>query len=136
MSNLFGISSICNILGAIKTAKFYGMKSSDTIVTIATDWMDRYYSVMAEMTRTYGVMDDAEATARAHIFLDQKTDWIKEGTAEARKQWHNLKYYTWTEQQGKTVEELNAQLDPEWWIGHQQRVAEIDTRLAAARGKG
>lgn len=134
MSNLFGISGICNILGAIKTAKFYGMNSRDTIVTIATDALDRYYSVMADMTKMFGAMDEAEATARAHIFLDQKTDWIKEGTVDARKQWHNLKYYTWVEQQGKTVEELNAQLDPEWWIAHQQRVAEIDAKLAAARG--
>lgn len=134
MSSLFGISGICNILGAIKTAKFYGMNSRDTIVTIATDALDRYYSVMAEMTKTYGAMDEAEATARAHIFLDQKIDWIKEGTVDARKQWHNLKYYTWVEQQGKSVEELNAQLDPEWWVEHQQRVSEIDAKLAAARG--
>jgi len=134
MSNLFGISGICNILGAIKTAKFYGMNARDTIVTIATDALDRYYSVMADMTKMFGAMDEAEATARTHIFLDQKTDWIKEGTVDARKQWHNLKYYTWVEQQGKTVEELNAQLDPEWWIAHQQRVAEIDAKLAAARG--
>ena len=79
-------------------------------------------------------MDEAEATARAHIFLDQKTDWIKEGTVDMRRQWHNLKYYTWVEQQGKTVEELNAQLDPEWWIAHQQMVGEIDAKLKAARG--
>jgi len=134
MSTLFGISGVCNVLGAIKTAKFYGMHSRDTIVTIATDAIDRYRSVMAEMTKTYGVMDEAEATARAHIFLDQKTDWIKEGTVNTRRQWHNLKYYTWVEQQGKTVEELNAQLDPEWWLREQNRVAEIDAKLAAVRG--
>jgi cysteine synthase len=134
MSNLFGISGICNVLGAIKTAKFYGMKSRDTIVTIATDWMDRYYSVLAEMTRTYGAMDDAEATARAHIFLGQKTDWVKEGTVDTRRQWHNLKYFSWIEQLGKSVEELNAQLDPDWWLEEQKKVAEIDAKLAAARG--
>jgi hypothetical protein len=134
MSNLFGISGICNVLGAIKTAKFYGMNARDTIVTIATDALDRYYSVMAEMTKMFGAMDEAEATARAHIFLDQKTDWVKEGTVDTRRQWHNLKYYTWVEQQGKSVEELNAQMNPEWWIAHQQRVSEIDAKLAAARG--
>ncbi|MGE5139385.1 MAG: PLP-dependent cysteine synthase family protein, partial [Rudaea sp.] len=79
MSTLFGISGVCNVLGAIKTAKFYGMDSKDTVVTICTDNIDRYHSVMDEMTRTYGKMDEAEATARAHIFLDQKTDWIHEG---------------------------------------------------------
>lgn len=133
MSDLFGISGICNVLGAIKTAKYYHMTARDTLVTIATDWMDRYYSVMANLTAEYGAMDEAEATARAHIFLDQKTDWVKEGTVDVRRQWHNLKYYTWVEQQGKTVEELNAQLDPDWWRAHQDRVTEIDAKLAAAR---
>lgn len=50
-----------------------------------------------------------------------------------RERWHNLKYYTWVEQQGKSVEELDAQRDPQWWINHQQRVQEIDTRLNALR---
>lgn len=133
MSTLFGISGVCNVLGAIKAAKFYGMGKQDTVVTICTDNIDRYHSVMAELTQALGKMDEAEATARAHIFLDQKTDWIHEGTVEMRRQWHNLKYYTWVEQQGKTVEELNAQLNPEWWEAEQAKVAEIDRRLISNR---
>ncbi|MBI3914228.1 MAG: pyridoxal-phosphate dependent enzyme, partial [Chloroflexi bacterium] len=134
MATIFGISGVCNVLGAIKTAKFYGMGKSDTVVTICTDAIDRYHSVMGEMTQRFGKMDEAEATARTHIFCDQKTDWIKEGTIGARKQWHALKYYTWVEQQGKTVEELDAQLTQEWWGKHQQMVGEIDAKLKAARG--
>jgi len=103
------------------------------VVTIATDAIDRYYSVMAEMTERFGPMDEAEATARAHIFLDQKTDWIKEGTVDTRRQWHNLKYFSWVEQLGKTVEELNAQLDSEWWLHEQAKVMEVDQRLAQSR---
>lgn len=133
MSTIFGISGVCNVLGAIKAAKFYGMGSKDTVVTICTDNIDRYHSVMAGMTRELGRMDEAEATARAHIFLDQKTDWVHEGTTEMRRQWHNLKYYTWVEQQGKSVEELNSQLDPGWWIRQQQTVGEIDAKIEAAR---
>jgi cysteine synthase A len=105
----------------------------DVIVTICTDAIDRYHSVMADMTARFGKMDEAEATARAHIFLDQKLDWIKEGTRDTRRQWHNLKYFSWVEQQGKTVEELDAQLSQEWWIKHQQMVSEIDAKLKAAR---
>ncbi len=135
MATLFGISGVCNVLGAIKTAKFYGMGEQDTVVTICTDNIDRYHSVMQDMTVTYGKMDEAEATARAHIFRDQKTDWIHEGTTEMRRQWHNLKYYTWCEQQGKTVQELDAQLHEEWWLSEQAKVAEIDKQLAAARSK-
>ena len=52
-----------------------------------------------------------------------------------RRQWHNLKYYTWVEQQGKTVEALDAQLDPAWWIQHQQLVPEMDARIKAARAQ-
>ena len=131
---ILGISSICNIIGAIKTAKYYEMGADDVIVTIATDGMDRYHTVMADMARTYGSMDEAEATATIRGLLQwQKTDWIKRGTPENRRQWHNLKYYTWVEQQGKTVEELNAQLSQQWWIEHQQLVGEIDARLLAWR---
>jgi hypothetical protein len=127
---ILGISSICNIIGAIKTAKYYEMGPDDVVVTIATDGMDRYHSVMQDMADTYGAMDEAEATATIRGLLHwQKTDWIKRGTPENRRQWHNLKYYTWVEQQGKTVEELNAQLSQSWWEEHQQLVAEIDSRL-------
>jgi cysteine synthase A len=133
MATLFGISGVCNVLGAIKTAKFYDMGSQDTVVTICTDNIERYHSVMGEMTERFGKMDEVEATGRVRIFHDQKTDWIHEGTVEMRRQWHNLKYYTWVEQQGKTVEELNAQLDPSWWVKHQQMVGEIDSKLKAAR---
>jgi hypothetical protein len=51
-----------------------------------------------------------------------------------RKQWHNLKYYTWVEQQGKSVEELNAQRSQEWWIKHQEMIPDLDKRIIAARG--
>ncbi len=133
-STLLGISSVCNILGAIKTAKYYEFGADDVIVTIATDGMDRYPSVMQAMQRTYGPIDEAEATAVVRGTIQgQKTDWIKPGTRENRRQWHNLKYYTWVEQQGKTVEELNAQLSQDWWVEHQEMVAEIDRRLLAAR---
>ncbi|KPJ61069.1 MAG: pyridoxal-5'-phosphate-dependent protein subunit beta [Latescibacteria bacterium DG_63] len=133
MADIFGISSVCNVFGAIKTAKFYGYGKNDVIVTICTDAIDRYHSVMGEMTRIFGKMDEAEATARVQIFHDKATDWIHEGTTEMRRQWHNLKYYTWVEQQGKTVEELDAQKSQEWWIKHQQLVGEIDAKLKAAR---
>jgi cysteine synthase A len=134
LATIFGISGVCNVLGAIKAAKFYGFGKNDVVVTICTDAMDRYHSVMADMTTTYGKMDETEAAVRlASIFHGQKTDWIREGTTDSRKFWHNLKYYTWVEQQGKSVEELNAQMDPAWWLNEQHRVAEIDQRVKAAR---
>lgn len=135
MSTLFGISGICNILGAIKTAKYYGLGSRDNVVTVATDALDRYYSVMKAMTEEHGAMDRARAAARLEaIFHGAKLDWTAEGTVDNRNRWFNLKYYTWVEQQGKTVEELNAQRSQDWWIEHQQLVADFDRRLVEARG--
>ncbi|HPV08101.1 MAG TPA: hypothetical protein PLD57_13585, partial [Aggregatilineales bacterium] len=136
LSGVMGISSVCNTLGAIKTAKYYGLGKDDVIVTIFTDAIDRYYSVMDWLRQEEGEMTEVRA---AHImsstFLGQKTDWICEGTEETRQRWHNLKYYTWVEQQGKTVEELDAQRDPAWWEAHQKMVSEIDEQIIAFRKK-
>ena len=134
MSGFFGISSVCNVLGAIKTAKFYNYGPDDVIVTIATDAIDRYHSVMDWLEKTEGEMDEVLAADRvASTFLGQRNDWILEGTQEVRERWHNLKYYTWVEQQGKTVEELDAQREPGWWVEHQEMVSEIDERILEAR---
>ncbi len=134
MGDLFGISGICHILGAIKTAKYYGFGKDDVIYTAATDSLDRYYSVIDEMAAHYGKLDEAAAVGRIEgVFHAAGTDWVLEGTKDVRERWHNLKYYTWVEQQGKSVHELDAQRDPQWWIGHQQRVQEIDKRLNELR---
>jgi hypothetical protein len=104
------------------------------VVTVLTDDIGRYRSVMEWLAKKEGPMDDASAAARlTGIFHGASVDWIQEGTVHNRNRWHNLKYYTWVEQQGKTVEELDAQRDPEWWIGHQKKVSEIDERIRAYR---
>jgi hypothetical protein len=131
-----GISGVCNVLASIKTAKFYDLKENDSVFTIATDTMDRYGSVMKQLDETYGTMDEMEAAVRAvSIFHGAGTDWFLEGTRHARQCWFNLKYYTWVEQQGKTVEELDAQRDPEFWLAQQAKVEETDRRLRELRGR-
>lgn len=136
LSGLFGISGICNILGAIKTAKYFGFGRGSLIATVATDSLDRYHSVMDAMRAQYGAPDEASAVGLIEgTFRAVATDWVQLGTREARARWHNLKYYTWVEQQGKTVEELDAQRDPEWWLRHQALVSEIDAKLLAARAE-
>ncbi len=134
LATIFGISGVCNVLGAIKTAKHYQLGKNDPIVTICTDAIDRYHSVMAEMAERFGAIDIARGTAYVEsVFHGATTDWIKDGTPDMRRQWHHLKYFTWVEQQGKTVEELNAQKDPQWWINHQELVPEMDARIKEAR---
>ena len=135
IADIFGISGVCNLIGAIKTARHFGLGKKDVILTVATDNNDRYKSVMDWMERDHGPMSDTVAHIRiGGILRHQKTDWFRDGTPDTRRQWHNLKYYTWVEQQGKTVQELNAQLDPEWWLEHQAMVGDTDRRIREMRG--
>ncbi|MPN27371.1 hypothetical protein SDC9_174802 [bioreactor metagenome] len=135
LSKIFGISGICNILGAIKTAKYYELTENHNIFTMATDNFDRYYSVMNQITEMFGTLTTTEAAVRFNsIFKGVKLDYIEEGTMLNKKRWHNLKYYTWVEQQGKTVEELNAQKSQDYWIEKQQQINEIDLKLKEVRG--
>ena len=134
MAGIFGISGACNLIGAIKTAQHFGLGKRDVVVIPATDNIERYHSTMRDADARYGKLDACESAVRIESILkSQKCDWFKDGTPENRRQWHNLKYYTWVEQQGMTVEALNAQLDPEWWLQHQARVSDIDSKILATR---
>ncbi|WP_432662163.1 pyridoxal-phosphate dependent enzyme [Wukongibacter baidiensis] len=135
MSEIFGISGVCNLLGAIKTAKYFDMTDRDVIFTVCTDAIDRYHSVMKQLDEAYGEMDTTKAAVRYEsIFKNVKLDYIEEGTYKNRLRWHNLKYYTWIEQQGKTIEELNAQKRQDYWIEIQQSIEAFDAKLEEARG--
>lgn len=132
--DIFGISAMCNIIGAIKTAKYYDLGAEDVIVTVATDSLERYHSTMQSMNSHYGAMTPIRAYGTIErAFRGATTDWIMRGTPETRERWHNLKYYTWVEQQGKSVVELDAQRDPTWWHDHQAMVSAIDARIVATR---
>ncbi|MGI6632334.1 MAG: PLP-dependent cysteine synthase family protein [Bacillota bacterium] len=134
MSTMFGISGVCNVIGAIKAAKYYRMGPEDTIVTVLTDGIDRYHSVMSQITDGFGALTSEMARERHHaIFLGARTDYIQEGTVDNRDRWFNLKYFTWVEQQGKTVQELNAQKSPGWWKEQQDMAVEIDKELIKVR---
>ncbi len=136
LSDKFGISGVANIIGSIKMAKYYNLKEGDNIITIATDAIDRYWSVMKQLDEQFGKMDRAEAKSRyERIFLGQELSGIFEEDKWTRERWHNLKYYTWVEQQGKTVEELNAQKDQSYWREKQKEIEEIDRLLKEYREK-
>ena len=108
--DLFGISSIANILGAIKMAKYYEMTGDDIIITVATDSMELYGSRIKELQEQYGTYKEIDAAKDYERYLmGATTDWMLELSYWDKKRMHNLKYFTWIEQQGKKVEELNEQ---------------------------
>lgn len=105
-----GISSIANILGAIKMAKYYEMTEKDFIFTVATDSMELYQSRILELREIYGPYSEIDAAKDFERYMmGTTTDWMIEMNYYDRKRMHNLKYFTWVEQQGKTAEELNEQ---------------------------
>ncbi|HYV47580.1 MAG TPA: pyridoxal-phosphate dependent enzyme [Myxococcaceae bacterium] len=135
LSTLFGISGVCNVLGAIKAARHYGFGAKDLVVTVATDSFDRYPSVMRRLTQEKGPQTREVALRRLErVFRGARTDYILDGTREVRRRWHNQKYFTWVEQQGKTVDQLRAQESPEHWLGEQQQVAALDKKIRELRG--
>ncbi len=104
-----GISGIANMLCCIKMAKYYEFTEKDVVVTVLTDSAVMYQSRINELNEMYGAYDVNEARLDHNLhILNLKTDSLMEMTYADRKRVHNLKYYTWVEQQGKTSEELNA----------------------------
>jgi len=115
---LFGISSIANLLGSIKMAKYYEMNGNDIVFTIATDSMELYQSRMRELQTERGDYTDYQAGADLDTcLLSLATDQMLELSYWDKKRMHNLKYFTWVEQLGKDVEELDRQWhDERYWL--------------------
>lgn len=129
--HLLGISSIANLMGSIKMAKYYEMDQDDVVFTVATDSMEMYASRVAEEKAKNGPLSESVATALfASSLHGLKTDYMIEMNYYDRKRMHNLKYFTWVEQQGKTVEELNAQwYDKDYWKSQYAKADEWDEKI-------
>ena len=129
--DLLGFSGIANMLSAIKMAKYYEMGDSDIVVTVLTDSMQLYASRIKEMRAEEGEYTEAMAAADfARYLLGESTDNLLELSYVDRKRVHNLKYYTWVEQQGKTYDEIQAQwYDPDYWTDIPKQVGEIDAMI-------
>ncbi len=126
--DLMGISSIANVLASIKMAKWYELGEDDVILTVWTDSMELYQSRLQELHAAHGTYTETDAAADYHRYLlGQETDNMIELIYPDRKRIHNLKYFTWVEQQGKTYEEIQAQwYDRDYWHSFQEQISEMD----------
>jgi len=124
---LLGISSIGNLIAAIKTARWFDLDENDVLFTSFTDSVGLYGTRLEELRVEHGQYD---ATSAAVDFerrlLCVTTDHMRELTYPDRKAIHNLKYFTWVEQQGRTVEELDALWSPTFWTDMQVRIPTWD----------
>ncbi|MFB0921248.1 MAG: pyridoxal-5-phosphate-dependent protein subunit beta [Oscillospiraceae bacterium] len=104
-----GISGIANVLCCIKMAKYYELTEHDVVATVLTDSAAMYASRVEELRQANGEYSNKAAAVDHNLhMLGIRTDNLLELTYAERKRIHNLKYYTWVEQQGKTYEEINA----------------------------
>jgi cysteine synthase A len=131
---LLGISSIGNLLCAIKFAKYFELTDRDIVMTVWTDSMELYQTRLQEITNTRGPYSELEAAAGYHRYLlGESIDHLRELNYYDKRQIHNLKYFTWIEQQGKALDELNAQWYdyPDYWDRIHRQVEEIDRLIVA-----
>lgn len=126
--HLLGISSISNLLSSIKAAKYYEMTEDDVVMTIATDSADMYQSRIKELNQHRGAYHNIQAVKDFEkCILGCTIDYTKELNYYDQKAIHNLKYFTWVEQQAKSVEDLNQLWnDREVWNKQFQQVKRWD----------
>jgi cysteine synthase len=135
--DLLGFSSISNVLSAIKAAKYYELDEHDIVLTVLTDSMELYQSRLVEMHQKMGPYSEKSAAIDDARWLKGiTTDNLEDLTYRGKKRIHNLKYFTWVEQQGKTYEEIQAQwYQRDYWTELQAQIPEIDAMINAFNEK-
>ncbi len=127
--NYIGISGAANLLASIKFAKYFELNEDDIVFTVLTDSMDLYGSRLTEWNNSYGEFTQEDAVKSFHKSLfGANISSMLELNYYDKKRIHNLKYFTWIEQQQKSLTELNAQWNdyPDYWQRIQGQTKEID----------
>jgi cysteine synthase len=134
LRDCFGPSGICNLLGAIKIAKYLRLGPGDNVVTVATDGFDRYQSVLDEMNHRYPEMgsvvldrwvrdiflnatdnhiyDFRRASAKDKLFQQKADDWVRFGYSKAF---------------------LDSMRDQAFWDEQYAKVGEYNSKIRALR---
>jgi len=127
-----GISSAANLIGAVKLARFFELSARDVVFTVFTDSQDLYGSRLDELRSERGPYSERQAALdHERCLLGVGIGNVQELGYWERKRIHNLKYYTWVEQMGKSVAELDAQWYawPDYWDAIHEQVDQIDSHI-------
>ncbi len=127
-----GLSSICNMLAAIKTARHYNLGSDDVILSVATSGAAMYSSEIEKtlarhFSKGFDAISAAEVWGRS--LAATTTDHMLEMTHTNRERVFNLGYYTWVEQQGVSLEEFSVRKNQSFWEGLQDLVPAWDAMI-------
>lgn len=129
-----GLSSIANVLAAVKYAKYMDLGADDVVLTVATDGAEMYETELAQTTQklTGGRFDEVTAAeAYGRWLLGAATDHMLELDRHGRERVFNLGYYTWVEQQGIALADFDARRAQSYWDGLMDRVPQWDKMIDA-----
>ncbi|HMK21716.1 MAG TPA: pyridoxal-phosphate dependent enzyme [Terriglobales bacterium] len=134
LRGVFGISSICNILGAIRYAKYLGLGPEDNVMTIATDGFDRYPSVMEELARRKGPVTQSElADWFEGIYrVSSTTDLLDVRGREQKQRLFDYKQNTWAKV-GYSRPYLESMKSQVYWDTEYDKIRHIDEHLVHTR---
>jgi len=130
----FGLSTICNIVAAIKVARYERYGPDDLVVTVATDGAPMYASERDRiLARDFPAGFDPVAAGETfgEFLAGARTDHVLELRRTDRERIFNLGYFTWVEQQGVPLEEFEARRDPAFWTRTRSIVDEWDRQIEA-----
>ena len=114
-----GVSSICNVLAAIKVARQQRLGPDDVLLTVATDGAPMYLTEMDRITgRDFPAGFDTVAAGETwgRWLAAAGVDHVLEMTRPERDRVFNLGYFTWVEQQGVPLEEFEIRRDQRFWV--------------------
>jgi hypothetical protein len=134
LEGVFGISGICNILGAIRLARYLGLGPEDNVVTIATDGMDRYPSVLANLEKRRGPLNDAGLSAGFEAIFrgGDAREILDVRPAEQKERLFGYKEQVWSAF-GYTHSYLESMKSQSFWDGEFDKIGAIDRALLTAR---
>lgn len=135
LQDVFGISGICNLLGAIRLARHLGLGPQDNVVTIATDGFDRYPSVLAELHSRLAPAGQATRTNwfDAIFRSSERPDILDVRSPREKERLFGYKEQFWTGF-GYTREYLDKMKSQAFWDAEFARVEELDCELIRRRG--
>ncbi|MGO8815755.1 MAG: PLP-dependent cysteine synthase family protein [Terriglobia bacterium] len=137
LQGLFGVSGICNILGAIRMARFIGLGPNDNVVTIATDGFDRYPSVLADLEKRTGPLPLSVLDSRFEAVFrgGRPEDILDVRPPEQKERLFGYKQEVWTNF-GYSLAYLEGMKSQSFWDEEFGKIAEIDAKLVATRDTG
>jgi len=127
-----GLSSICNVVAAVKTAKYFGLGPDDIVLTVATDGAAMYGSERGKaISRRHGGSFDAVTAGEVfgQHMLGASTDHVLELSHVDRARVFNLGYYTWVEQQGVSIGEFTVRREQRFWKGLRELLPAWDAMI-------